>query len=144
MNKISKGYFTDKNTKPNDNDVIQILGISKNNWDLILEHLTVELKLKGEYKFYGVNYGWAVRFNKSGRSVIALYPGKDSFTVQLILNENQVYFALKKSSQPQTLKLIEETEPIHEGKWIFTKVDKETDLKDIIKLANIGSVPIFL
>jgi hypothetical protein len=31
------------------------------------------------------------------------------------------------------LRLIEE-KPIHEGKWIFTKVDRETDLKNIIKL----------
>jgi len=134
---MSKGYFTDKGTKPSDNDVIEILGTSKDNWDLLFKHLAVESKLKGEYKFYGVNYGWAIRFNKSGRSIIALYPNKDIFTVQLILNGNQVGFALKEDLQPQTLRLIEETEPIREEKWIFTKIDKETDLKDIINLVNI-------
>lgn len=134
---MSKGYFTDKATRPNDNSIIDILGESKENWDLLFKHLTVESKLKGEYKFYGVNYGWAIRFNKSGRSIIALYPDKDHFTVQLILNGNQVDFALKEDLQPQTLKSIEETEPIHEGKWIFTKINKETDLMDIIKLINI-------
>jgi hypothetical protein len=134
---MSKGYFTDKSSRPNENDVIQFLGTSKNNWDLLYKYLTVELKLKGEYKFYGVNYGWAVRFNKSGRSIIAMYPDRNSFTVQFIMNGNQVGFALKEDLQSHILKLIEETEAIHEGKWIFTKVDKETDLKDIITLADI-------
>lgn len=134
---MSKGYFTDKSSRPNENDVIQFLGTSKNNWDLLYKYLTVELKLKGEYKFYGVNFGWAVRFNKSGRSIIAMYPDRNSFTVQFIMNGNQVGFALKEDLQSHILKLIEETEAIHEGKWIFTKVDKETDLKDIITLADI-------
>jgi hypothetical protein len=69
---MSIGYFTDKSIRPSENDVKEILGISKDNWDLLFEYLAVELKLKREYKFHGVNYGWAIRFNESERSVIAL------------------------------------------------------------------------
>jgi Protein of unknown function (DUF3788) len=137
VEQMSKGYFTDKKIKPDDSDILRILGTSKNNWDFLFKCLANELKIKGEYKFYGVNYGWAIRFNKSGRSIIALYPDEDSFTIQLILNGNQVDCALKESLQPEILNLIEQTEPIHEGKWIFIKVDEETDLKDIIKLVKI-------
>jgi hypothetical protein len=48
---MSKGYFTDKATKPYDYTVIEILGTSKNNWDLLFKHLAVESKLKGKISF---------------------------------------------------------------------------------------------
>jgi hypothetical protein len=91
---MSKGYFTDKHISPTENEIHQVIGFSKNNWDLLNHYHANELKLKGEFKFYGVNYGWALGYNKSGNSLIALYPDMDSFMVQIILNKNQVEAAL--------------------------------------------------
>jgi hypothetical protein len=135
--KISKGYFTDKNIKPTDKDINYLIGSGKNNWDLLTNYLIQELKLKGEFKFYGVNYGWALGFNKSGKSVIALYPDKDCFTIQIILNKNQVDSSLIEVKNQKLLELIQRTKSIHEGKWIYVMVDNKTDLKDIYILLNI-------
>ncbi len=35
------------------------------------------------------------------------------------------------------IKLIKETDSIHEGKWIFVKIEDKVDLKDIFTMINI-------
>ena len=134
---MSKGFFTDKTSKPTDSDIINIIGKARNNWDSLSHYVKTELNLKGDFKFYGINYGWALRFNKSGKSIIALYPDKNCFTVQVILNKNQVKSALSEDLDIEIVKIIRDTESIHEGKWIYLKIDNAAEIKDIIKLINI-------
>jgi hypothetical protein len=134
---MSKGFYTDKPFKPTEIDILRIIGSARNNWDFILWHLSDVLKLKGDLKFYGINYGWAIRFKKSGKSIAALYPDKDRFTVQIILNKCQVDSALLTDMDFKIIEKIRDQEAIHEGKWIYLQVDKETDLNDILKLIDI-------
>jgi len=134
---MSKGFFTDKTSRPAERDIIAIIGKAWNKWDFLFHHLMTEFHLKGEFRFYGINYGWALRFNKSGRSVIALYPDKDCFTVQIILNKNQTESALAGDLDSNMIKTIRNTEPVHEGKWIYLKIDTDTEMKDILTLVDI-------
>jgi hypothetical protein len=134
---MSKGFYTDRPFKPTEIDILRIIGSARNNWEFIHWHLSDVLKLKGDLKFYGINYGWAIRFKKSGKSIAALYPDKDRFTVQIILNKCQVDSALLTDMDFKIIEKIRVQEAIHEGKWIYLQVDKETDLNDILKLIDI-------
>ena len=134
---MSKGFFTNKNSKPTDVEIIDIVGKTKDNLELLIRYLTDELHLKGELKFYGINYGWALRFNKSGKSLISIYPHKDCLTVQIILNESQTDFALSSGFDSKIVQTIKNTEPIHEGKWVYLTVDERTEISAIKKLVDI-------
>ena len=134
---MSKGYFTDKAIQPTIADIEAVLETACDNWRIVTKHLTNELKLKGVYKFYGINYGWALRFTKSGKSVIALYPDKNRFMVQIILNEGQVEAAIEQVKNQQLLQIIRDTEVIHEGKWVYFLLNCSSDLKDLFLLINI-------
>ncbi len=134
---MGKGIFTDSKKKPDARSIEQAVGSAGINWSTLTEHLTSELKIKGELKFYGVNYGWAVRYSKSGKSVIALYPNMDGFTAQIILNNSQVRAALQRSLASRTKETIRNTPAIHEGKWIYLDVDKKTDIKEIEMLVSV-------
>lgn len=134
---MSKGFFTDKTSKPVEPDIQKAIGEAVHNWNFLSDFLINELKAKGEYKFYGVNYGWALRYNKSGKSVIALYPGKDGFTIQIILNKNQVDAALSNDLDARIIQKINNTESICEGKWVYLQIDKDSNVEDIIKLLKI-------
>ncbi len=134
---MSIGYFTDKNSKPSDGDILHQIGSSGKNWDYLHRYLTAELNLKGNHVFYGVNYGWALRFSKSGRSVVALYPGNDCFTVQIILNKNQAEHALSLDLNSNIAKKIAETNAIYEGKWVYLTINQDSGIEDIIKLINV-------
>ena len=91
---MSKSCFTNKKAKPTDAELENSLGSIRGQWNSFSEYLSSELKLKGEFKFYGINYGWAKRYIKSGKSVVALYPDKNCFTVKYI-ECNQVDSALE-------------------------------------------------
>ena len=41
--------------------------------------------------------------------------------------------------EPDTIKVIEETEPIREGKWIYINVTSETGLNDVEDLILVRS-----
>lgn len=134
---MSKGIFTDKEKKPDARSIGQAIGPAKKNWSTLTDFLDSELKIKGELKFYGVNYGWAVRYSKSGKSVIALYPNQDSFTVQIILNASQVRAALQQNLASRTEEIVRNTSGFREGKWIYLVVDHKTNVKEIETLVDV-------
>lgn len=84
-----------------------------------------------------MNYGWAVRYSKSGKSVIALYPNQDSFTVQIILNASQVRAALQQNLASRTEEIVRNTSGFREGKWIYLVVDHKTNVKEIETLVDV-------
>ncbi len=134
---MSFGIFTDKNFKPTIDDIHNALSISKPLFEYLVNYIECNFKTHSELKFYGKNYGWALRFNRSGKSLIALYPGKDEFTAQIILNDKQVLEALNSDISEKAKNIIEKTPEIYEGKWIFIKVNSEVIVKDVEKLILI-------
>ncbi len=133
---MSKGIFTDKNRKPGPKDIEVTVSRALGNWKELNEFLRSTLKLKGELKFYGVNYGWAIRYSKSGKSVIALYPAKDSFTVQIILKREQVKAALTHKLSPGTKDAVNRAHEFNEGRWVYLTIDDKSDLVDILTLVK--------
>lgn len=128
---MSWGVFTDKEIKPSDKHVYQSLGEVKPLWDNIISFVEEKYRVNGEFIFYGKNFGWALRYRKSGRVLIALYPGKEEYTVQIILNKNQIEEVLTSDISIETREMIERTTMIREGKWLYLNVNEEKDLDEI-------------
>jgi hypothetical protein len=131
---MSKGIFTDKSYKPAEKEVFESISSVKPLWDDLISFIEDNYKIKGEFKFYGKNFGWALRYRKSGKVLISIYPGKDEFVVQIILNGKEVEKALQLDITQETKKIIIEKPPIREGKWIYLKVTPDTGLMDIKNL----------
>ncbi len=128
---MSWGVFTDKEIKPSDNEVYQSLGPAKPLWDSIKRFVEDNYGVQGEFIFYGKNFGWALRYRKSGRVLLALYPGAEEYTVQIILNKEQIEDVLKSDIKSETRELIGRTTMIREGKWLYLKVDEPKSLDEI-------------
>jgi hypothetical protein len=131
---MSKGVFKEKNNKPTDEDIYKSLDAVKPLWDGLISFIEDNYQIQGDLIFYGKNFGWAQRYKKAGRVLIAIYPRKLEFLVQIILNENEVEEVLRSDITTHTRKIINETNMIREGKWIYLTVIKESDLKDIKQL----------
>ena len=134
---MSYGFFTDKTIKPSEKEITEILSVNYSLWEDIVKYINENYKTKSEYKFYGKNYGWALRFNKSGKSFTALYPDKNEFSAQIILNKEQIDKALTSELSKSVKDIINLTHYVHEGKWIFIKIKDKNDLDDIIILLKI-------
>ena len=76
---------------------------------------------------------------KVRKSSIALYPGNEEYTVQIILNKTQIEEVMESNITLETRELIERTTMIREGKWLYLKVDKEGDLDEIKTLITARS-----
>jgi len=136
---MSWGVFTDKEIKPSNNDIYQCLGQVKTLWDNITRFVEDRYDVQGELKFYGKNLGWALRYKKSGRVLIALYPGDGEYTAQIILNKEQIEQVLKLDIRTKTRELIEQTTMIREGKWLYLRVVEKTSLDEIKTLITTRS-----
>lgn len=136
---MSKGSFIDKNHEPSEDEICESLSSIKPLWNDLREFIEDNYKISGELKFYGKNFGWALRYRKSGRVLVSMYPGIDEFTVQIILNGKEVEKAMELDLEPDTMKVIEDTEPIREGKWIYINVTSEKGLRDVEGLISVRS-----
>ena len=92
---MSKGTFTNKNHKPTESEIFDVIALYRPLWDNLTDFIVDNYNIKGEFKFYGKNFGWALRYRKSGRVLISLYPGKKGFMIQIILNGDEIKKALK-------------------------------------------------
>lgn len=133
---MSKGIFTDKKRKPTAKAIETAIGRAGRNWKELNEFLVSSQKLKGELKFYGVNYGWAMRFTKSGKSIVALYPDEDSFTVQIILKNAQLEAAYARGVSDSTKEAANGAAEFNEGRWVFIHVDAKSGIDDAVTLVN--------
>jgi hypothetical protein len=134
---MSKSAFVNKLELPDELSVKNIIGKAYSGWKILTDYLSGDLSLKNEWKFYGINYGWALRYTKSGRSVVALYPDIEMFTIQIILNQAQEANVISEITNVDLLNTIAKTESIHEGKWVYFSIRENYLLSDIYKLIQI-------
>lgn len=134
---MSKGIFTDRNIKPTARMIDSAIGEAVRGWKELNDFLSTTMKLKGELKFYGVNYGWAIRYAKSGKSVIALYPAENSFTAQIIMKHEQVEAALKHRLSVETKAAMERAHNFKEGRWVYLDIGPSGDIKDVETLVSV-------
>ncbi len=134
---MSYSCFTNKHDASTERAFQEVLGVKKDAWRDIADYLTIKKKAKAAYKYYGVNYGWALGFSKSGRSILALYPDKNDFCVQFILNEKQAAAVLSEISNAALRDMIAEKKSIREGKWIFAKIGVFKGVEEIRRIVDI-------
>jgi hypothetical protein len=94
--------------------------------------------LKSAFHFmYGERYGWALRFHRSGRLILAMYPNRGYMTVQIILGRAQVALASAMPLPPFIVKVLEAAKDYPEGKWLFIPVrsgKRARELRNLIAL----------
>lgn len=134
---MSHSFFCERNQKPSEEQIFKILGDKFKQWEEINSYLVNTIRAKSSYKFYGKNYGWAVGYSKSGKSIISLYPLLNDFTIQIILKREHENEIIKIIDNKELQDLIHETPEIQEGKWIFIKYCKINSTETVKKMINI-------
>jgi len=135
---MAVGAFTDKSIPPSEGAIVASL------W----QALTARLSRGGaasELRFYGVNYGWALRYRRRGRALASLYPAEGALVAQIVLPaaaQRQVEARLR----PATRAALARATAYREGKWLYLKVAKRRDLSELellldAKQAATGAAP---
>jgi hypothetical protein len=137
---MSIGIFSDKTQQPSDIKITEVIGLMIPLWSNLIQFIRTNFKVKEEFKYmYGKNYGWALRFQINNKLFTALYPAKNGFSVQIILNSEAIEkaFQMKLSKNIQTA--IDTAYPYPEGKWLFIKVESANDIQEIKQILIIKS-----
>jgi hypothetical protein len=136
------GCFLDKNRPPSATEVKAALGRKFPLWERIIQFLYDNYDMTAEFSYGGKNYGWNIPYRKSGKSLLSLYPQKESFVAQVVLGRDQTEEALKMKFCRSVDRLVHETPPLHDGKWLFVPVRSAAEADDIEKLILLKKRPI--
>lgn len=79
------GIFVDKTHRPSTEEMLASIGAKRKLWERLARFIAENYQIKSDLVFYGKNYGWALRHRKRGKARLSVYPGKGSFTVQIVL-----------------------------------------------------------
>lgn len=72
---MASSIFDDKNKKPNDKMLREVLGKTTKLWEEIKNHLTLEYgELIEDWKFYNQKSGWILKTFRKKRNLFFLFP----------------------------------------------------------------------
>lgn len=134
----------EKTVVPTENDIIDYVGECSQHWLNITNYLAeYHSTWEPEIKYYAKNYGWTMRYRKGGKTLISLFPEKDSYSVLIILGRAEVDKANLKindmSSEVQSTFL--NTDQLHDGRWLWIRVKNEINVDSIKILINSKAKP---
>jgi hypothetical protein len=136
-----KGAYLDKDHRPSEEEILAGLGSGRGLLEELSAFIERSYRTAKDLVFYGKSYGWAVRFRKGGRALISLYPGRGSFTAQIVIGEEQLEEALASGLGERAQRVIEAAKLFPEGRWLFIPIESKADLLDIERLLAAKSPP---
>jgi len=139
---LGAGAFLDKKHQPTMREIFAAIDSKRPLWESLTEFIDDNYRASREFKFYGKNYGWALRYRRAGKALLSIYPGRERFTAQIVLGETEALKALALGVGKNVRKIIEEAHQFPEGRCLFIRVESKRDLNDVQQLVVFKSKPL--
>jgi hypothetical protein len=133
---LSVVYFVDKSYVPTEDAIQEKLGSALHLWTSLVDILSSRAEQNLKY-LYGRQYGWAKQFRIKGKPVVSLFPNEGYFVALIILNQDQLLAASQLRLHKNAIRAMDAANLYREGKWLFMRVEKLNDLKDIEALLKL-------
>jgi len=136
--------MTDKTRKPTEEEMMNFIGEpGKEAWSELRQFIEDHYDLVSETVFYGVKYGWTIRYRKGGKTLCSLFPENGGFTVLIVLGKEESEKALSMTQElsSRTRTLLTDTKQLHDGRWLWIRLLKTRDASDVKKLLQIKRRP---
>jgi hypothetical protein len=134
---VSVGLFVEKTHQPAPEELRRALAGSLALWDDLVRFMRDGSGCDGEFRFYGKNYGWALRFRKWGWALVSMYPGDGSFVAQVVLSPRLAAQAAELPLEAETRHILESTREYPEGRWLYLPVSSRRDVEDVRRLVSL-------
>ena len=133
---------TQKPTEPNITDHISNAD-AISAWKQIQDYLETHYDLLKETIYYGDKYGWLIRYRKSGRTIVSLFPEKNSFSFLIVYGKKEIKKFSTQESEflPAIIDVFQNTKKLHDGKWLWIRVTDSTYFEDLKKLIAVKRRP---
>jgi hypothetical protein len=133
----------DEDHKPSEEEILTTIGAG-DLWLDVKEYIDQSYDFVPEMVFYGKKYGWTIRYRKSGKTLISLFPEHGAFTALIVLGKKEGKKAAEMLDElsPATRKLIGSTKQLHDGKWLWIRVLEPAHVEDVKCLLATKRKPI--
>lgn len=133
----------DEDHKPSDRDILDAIGAG-DLWLDLIEYIDQSYDFLPELVFYGKKYGWTIRYRKSGKTLISLFPEHGAFTALIVFGkkEGEKVAAMLDELSSSTCDLIGGAKQLHDGKWLWIRVLKPAHVEDVKRLLGAKRKPI--
>ncbi len=130
--------FVDKNKKPTDSELAELLGRSKKYWDNLHTQLKEEFgEARPEWKFYSPKFGWTHRLVCKKRTIVWMGPRSKCFTIAFVFGDKAVAAAMKSKLSAEMKSEIKNAKKYAEGRPVRLEVRVKKDFELVMELAKI-------
>jgi hypothetical protein len=132
---MTVGGLVDGKHKPSIREIQSALGTTKGEmWEDLVRFVSDEYRAKGELVFGGVKYGWELNFRKGGRPLVSMFPGRNTFTVQIVLGRAASEQVVRLELGKGVREIFDNARQLHDGRWLYIPVGSKRDLQDVERL----------
>ncbi|WP_438496143.1 DUF3788 domain-containing protein [Paenibacillus sp. IHBB 3054] len=134
----------DKEVVPTEEQIYSFIGAeAKQAWIELSRFAEQNYDHQPELNFGGKNYGWNVRYRRSGKTLFTMFPEKEGFTVLLVLGKKEIeaYTGKMEEFGAYFKSVYEAAAQFHDGRWLWIKVHSIDELKDIEQMILIKKKP---
>ena len=139
---MSYERMLDGEHQPTEQEILDTIG-QATAWLNLRQYIEQNYNFVPELVFYGKKYGWTIRYRKSSKTLCSLFPEKGAFTALVVLGRKEAEKALSVLEEfgPRVRKLLEGTEQLHDGRWLWIRVLSEGEAEDIQELLRVKRRP---
>ena len=140
--KVSYERMLDKGHRPSEEEILATLGHSA-PWLDLRRFIEDNYDFEPELAFFGKKYGWTIRYRLSGKTLCSLFPESGAFSALIVLGRKQAEKALSMLEQftPGTRAVLEGTEQLHDGRWLWIRVTDQAGANDIKEFLSVKRRP---
>lgn len=138
---MDKSIFDDRTHRPSVKEVLAAVGRRRKDWEGLNQYMWDNYRGRGELIFGGKNYGWAFQFRRSGKPLLALFPGKDTFIAQVVVGRSLLEKAQTLKLGKHVKQLLAGARRYYEGVWLYIDVTSARDILDVQTLVALKARP---
>jgi hypothetical protein len=134
----------DKEHKPTDREISDYLGRKAGEaWADIVSFLNAHYDFSPELDYGGTQYGWSIRYRRSGKSLCTLYPERGAFTILIVLGRKEVEQFEEHIDEftAESVDLFKSARQFHDGRWLWIRILDESDTEDVRRLLTMKRKP---
>lgn len=108
-------------------------------FDEVINFIEENYDFNKEICYGGKNFGVLIRFRRSGKTLISIFPEKNCFSCVLVYGKKEIeqFEARKNEFSDYMNAIFSETKQYHDGKWMLIRIEDEkyiNELKEMIKI----------
>ena len=138
---MATGAFLDRAAPPATEELTAALGPARAWWHALDGWVHDTYGIAGEWNWSGKDSGWAVRYRRSGKSLLWLHPHPGAVKALVVVGPTVFDEAMELGLTPRVEASLRAAHPYPDGRWLFLAIESDAVVADLERLIALKSPP---